>query len=284
MPTPGPNAAGRAPLRDVIARHGLTARKGLGQHFLLDRNLIRRVARAAGELDGINVLEVGPGPGGLTEALVEAGARLVVAVERDRRCVAALSELAANFPGRIRVIEGDALGFDETGLVPDPAKVVANLPYQIATALLLKWLRTPRRYRSLTLMFQKEVAERLVARPGSKIYGRLSVRTQWQFEARRLFDIAPASFVPPPRVTSTLVSLVPRERPLAAADPVALERVLAAAFGQRRKMLRTSLKQLGHIAPAVIEAAGAAPTARAEELAIDAFCALARALRQVEAD
>ena len=281
MPDHGPTRPSHErcdePLREVIKRHRLTARKGLGQHFLLDQNLTRRIVRAAGEMAGITVLEIGPGPGGLTRALLEAGAKRVVAVERDRRCVAALENLIAAHPGRLEVIHADALEIDEATLIDGPAKIVANLPYSVATALLLKWIEEPERFQSLTLMFQKEVADRLVAPPGNKTYGRLSVMTQWRFTAQRLFDVAPRAFVPPPKVTSTVVGLEPRRRPLAVADRGALESVLAAAFGQRRKMLRTSLKRLEIDTGALLASAGITPTARAEELDVARFCALARA-------
>jgi 16S rRNA (adenine1518-N6/adenine1519-N6)-dimethyltransferase len=266
------------PLREVIARHGLRARKQLGQNFLLDLNLTARIARAAAPLAGHDVLEIGPGPGGLTRALLAAGARRVVAVERDARCIAALAELAAAYPGRLEVIAGDALEIDEAALVAPPAKLVANLPYNIATALLLKWLARPSLFESYTLMFQKEVAERLAARPGSKAYGRLSVLTQWLMEVRLLFDIGPRAFTPPPKVTSTLVGLTPRAAPLAPCERGTLEAVTQAAFGQRRKMLRASLRALAAEPEALLAAAGIAPTRRAEELSVAEFCALARAL------
>jgi 16S rRNA (adenine1518-N6/adenine1519-N6)-dimethyltransferase len=265
------------PLRDVIARHGLSARKSLGQNFLLDLNLTGRIARAA-EIAGTRVLEVGPGPGGLTRALLDAGAAEVIAIERDARCITALAEIAAAYPGRLTVIEADALTVDEPAIAAGrPLSVVANLPYNIGTALLLKWLAAPGWWDALTLMFQKEVAERLTAAPGSKSYGRLSVWTQWRAEARRLFDISPKAFVPPPSVTSTVVRILPRAAPLAPAAPAALERVLAAAFGQRRKMLRQSLKPIASDSEALLARAGVAGTRRAEELSIAEFCALARA-------
>ncbi len=266
------------PLREVIARHRLRATKALGQNFLLDLNLTARIAAAAAPLAGITVLEIGPGPGGLTRALLAGDARRVVAIERDRRAVAALADLAAAYPGRLRVIEGDALEIDEAELLGgEPAKLVANLPYNIATALLIKWLHRPNLFQSYVLMFQKEVAERLVAAPGTKAYGRLSVVTQWQTEAKRLFDVPARAFTPSPKVTSSVVRLVPRPKPLFAADMRLLERVTAAAFGQRRKMLRQSLKALGP-AEVLLRAAGIDGTARGEDLAIADFCALARAL------
>jgi 16S rRNA (adenine1518-N6/adenine1519-N6)-dimethyltransferase len=259
------------PLREVIARHGLNARKSLGQHFLLDLNLTARIARAAGDLRDATVLEVGPGPGGLTRALLEAGPREVIAVEKDRRAVAALAELAEAYPGRLRIVEADALEFDE----PAGSVIVANLPYNVSTALLIRWLGRIARFRGLTLMFQKEVADRLVAGPGGKDYGRLSVMAQWLCEVRAAFEIPPRAFTPPPRVTSTVVNFTPRAAP-EPADFAAMERVVAAAFGQRRKMLRQSLKALG--GEALLGRAGVAPTARAEELSVARFAALARNL------
>ena len=271
------------PLRDVIRRHDLIARKSLGQNFLLDLNLTARIARAAGPLEGVDVVEIGPGPGGLTRALLAHGARRVVAVERDERAVAALAEIAARYPGRLDVIAGDALAFDpRPHLSGDQARVVANLPYNIATALLVSWLTTapwPPWYDRLVLMFQREVAERIVAAPGSKTYGRLSVLAGWRTQARILFDIAPSAFVPPPKVTSSVVELIPRQTPLAC-DRRTLERITEAAFGQRRKMLRQSLRSLGSDAPALLAAAGIDPTARAEDIPVDGFVALARALAE----
>jgi 16S rRNA (adenine1518-N6/adenine1519-N6)-dimethyltransferase len=268
------------PLREVIRRHELSARKSLGQNFLLDLNLTGRIARAAGPLDGVTVLEVGPGPGGLTRALLAEGAN-VVAVERDQRAIAALGEIAAHYPSRLRVIEGDALTFDAMShLGGGPVRVVANLPYNIATALLVSWLTVepwPPWYDRLVLMFQREVAERIVAKPGSKTYGRLSVLAGWRTEAKMLFDIAPSAFVPPPKVTSSLVQLVPRIAPFAC-DRRALERVTEAAFGQRRKMLRQSLKQLGVDPIPLLERAGLDPTARAEDIPVQGFVALARGI------
>ena len=265
------------PLRDVIRRHGLAARKALGQNFLLDLNLTRRIARSAAPLAAFNVVEIGPGPGGLTRALLLEGARRVVAVERDPRCLPALAELAAAFPGRLEVMPGDALAIDPTTLAPSPRKIVANLPYNIATPLLIAWLPRIGGFTDLTLMFQKEVALRLAAKPGTKEYGRLSVLTQWLAYVERLFDVRPQAFVPPPKVTSTVVRLTPRPEPQAACDQDALEHVTAAAFGQRRKMLRQSLKPLGDAARLLREAM-VDPTARAEDLTVTEFCALARAL------
>jgi 16S rRNA (adenine1518-N6/adenine1519-N6)-dimethyltransferase len=271
------------PLRDVIRRHGLAARKSLGQNFLLDLNLTARIARAAGPLDGVTVIEVGPGPGGLTRALLALGARRVVAIERDRRAIAALEEIAERYPSRLIAVEADALRFDAAPyLDASPARVVANLPYNIATALLVAWLTIepwPPWYDSLVLMFQREVAERLVAAPGSKSYGRLAVLAQWRTEPRILFDIAPSAFVPPPKVVSSLVRLVPRTAPLAC-DLHGLERVTAAAFGQRRKMLRQSLRPLERDCERLLAAAGIDPTLRAEDVPVEGFVALSRVLAQ----
>ena len=269
------------PLRDVIRRHGLTARKSLGQNFLLDLNLTGRIARAAGPLDGVTVIEVGPGPGGLTRALIAQGAAHVIAIERDERAVAALAEIAEHYPGRVTVIAGDALEFDAAPYIGGaPLRIVANLPYNIATALLVGWLTAepwPPWYDRLVLMFQREVAERIVAKPGSKTYGRLSVLAGWRAEAKILFEIAPSAFVPPPKVTSSLVQFVPRRAPLPC-DRSALERVTAAAFGQRRKMMRASLKSLGLDPVPLLENAAIDPTARAEDIAVEGFVALAREL------
>ncbi|MEQ8354122.1 MAG: 16S rRNA (adenine(1518)-N(6)/adenine(1519)-N(6))-dimethyltransferase RsmA [Kiloniellaceae bacterium] len=268
------------PLREVIARHGLGARKSLGQHFLLDLNLTGRIARSAPELSRGSVIEVGPGPGGLTRALLSEGATQVIAIEKDRRCREALAELAAAYPGRLEVVEGDALALDLTALGTKPRQIVSNLPYNISTALLVRWLTAlaadPGAFSAMTLMFQKEVADRLVAAPRSRHYGRLSVLTQWLCAPRPLFDIPPRAFTPPPKVTSTVVALMPRGRPLAPARLAALERVTAAAFGQRRKMLRQSLKSLGADPAPLFDATGIVPTARAEELSVEDFCALAR--------
>jgi 16S rRNA (adenine1518-N6/adenine1519-N6)-dimethyltransferase len=272
---------GLPPLRDVIRRHGLTARKSLGQNFLLDFNLAARIARAAGPLDGVTVFEVGPGPGGLTRALLALGAARVIAVERDDRAIAALQEVAAHYPGRLDIVAADALTFDPRPSLPaGPVRVVANLPYNIATALLVSWLCVepwPPWYDAAVLMFQREVAERIVAAPHSKSYGRLSVLVQWRCEPRILFDINASAFVPPPKVRSSLVRLVPRPSPLPC-DRKFLERVTQAAFGQRRKMLRQSLRSLGADVTALLAVTGLDATARAENLSIGDFAALARAL------
>jgi 16S rRNA (adenine1518-N6/adenine1519-N6)-dimethyltransferase len=268
------------PLRDVIRRHDLIARKSLGQNFLLDLNLTGRIARAAGPLEGVTIVEVGPGPGGLTRALLASGAAQVVAIERDRRCIAALQEIGDAYPDRLRVLEGDALTTDPTPSIEHtPARIVANLPYNIATALLVGWLTLepwPPWYDMLVLMFQREVAERIAAAPGSKSYGRLSVLAQWRTEPRILFDIAPAAFVPPPKVTSTVIRLTPRPATLAC-NARTLERVTAAAFGQRRKMLRQSLRSLIADPIPLLAETGLQPTARAEDIPVSGFVALAQA-------
>ena len=271
------------PLREVIARHGLAARKSLGQNFLLDLNLTARIARAAGDLSRVNVVEVGPGPGGLTRALLAEGARRVVAIERDERCVAALEEIAARYPGRLTIVSADALAIDMAHLAPPPVRVVANLPYNIATPLLVGWLTTepwPPWYESLTLMFQREVAERIVAAPGGKTYGRLAVLAQWRSEPRIVFDVSPRAFTPQPKVTSSVIQLIPRPRPLPADVPT-LERVTAAAFGQRRKMLRQSLAALGLDTAALLAETGIDGTRRAESLAVSDFVGLANAAREL---
>ncbi|CAA7618477.1 Ribosomal RNA small subunit methyltransferase A [Candidatus Terasakiella magnetica] len=265
------------PLRDVIAAHGLEARKSLGQHFLFDLNLTGRIARAAGDLGTGTVIEIGPGPGGLTRALLEAGARKVIAIERDDRAIAIQHEIAAAYPGRLEIIAGDAMEIDTAALGEAPRKIVANLPYNISTVLLLKWLRQVSAFDRMVLMFQKEVVDRLAAEPRSSHYGRLSVITQWLCEVRPLFNIDRRAFTPPPAVTSTVVDLIPRPAPASPARFETLERVTAAAFGQRRKMLRSSLKSLGD-AEGLLEAARLSPTARAEEIPVEGFCALARAL------
>jgi len=269
------------PLREVIRRHGLRPRKSLGQNFLHDLNLTSRIARAGGTLAGVTVVEVGPGPGGLTRALIAAGAAKVIAVERDERALAALGEIAARYPDRLEVIAGDALDFDARPFLGrGPARVIANLPYNIATALLVRWLGVepwPPWYDSLVVMFQREVAERIVAAPGSKSFGRLAVLAGWRTEARILFDVAAAAFVPPPKVTSSVVRLVPRAEPLPC-DRATLEQVAEAAFGQRRKMLRQSLRSLGGDPRPLLAAAGIAETARAEDIPVAGFVALARAL------
>jgi 16S rRNA (adenine1518-N6/adenine1519-N6)-dimethyltransferase len=280
VPAPAPVIL--PPLRDVIARHGIAAQRRLGQNFLLDLNLTAKIARAAAPLDQATIIEIGAGPGGLTRALLAEGARRVVAIERDPRCLAALAELAAAHPGRLDLVAGDALALDPVALAPPPRKIVANLPYNIATALLLGWLDQIREFDSLTLMFQREVALRLTAAPRTKSYGRLSVLTQWLTEPRVLFDVPARAFTPPPKVTSSVVAITPRAAPLAMAAKSALERVTAAAFGQRRKMLRSSLVALGIPVERLLAHAGVAPTARAEELSIAEFCALARGIEEID--
>ena len=265
------------PLREVIARHGLSASKALGQNFILDRQLLARIAAIHGDLSGATVYEVGPGPGGLTTALLQAGAS-VVAVERDRRCLPALDELAAAFPGRLRIIEEDALRIDERAEAGDGAHIVANLPYNVGTALLLRWLEGswPPWWRSLTLMFQREVAERIVATPGTEHYGRLAVAAQWRASPRIAMAVHRSAFTPPPKVASAVVHIVPADEPPGVRHDV-LERVTAAAFGQRRKMLRQSLKAV----PGALDALatlGIAADRRAETVSVDEFVALARAL------
>jgi len=280
------------PLRDVIAAHGIAAKKSLGQNFLLDLNLTRRIARAAGlpaeapakgPLEDTTIYEVGPGPGGLTRALLMEGAARVIAVERDDRCISALEEIAAAYPGRLDIVPADALKLDETELLRErnitgPIRIAANLPFNIASALLVKWLTVnawPPFWQSATLMFQREVAERLVAQPRTHAYGRLSVLTQWRARAKIAFEVSPAAFTPQPKVTSAIVRIEPLAEPAAPCALEDLEAITAAAFGQRRKMLRQSLKPL--LPAATIEAAGIAPTARAEELSVAEFAALARA-------
>jgi len=281
-------ADGLPPLREVIARHGLTARKALGQNFLLDLNLTARIARVAGPLAGVTVVEVGPGPGGLTRALLAEGAARVIAIERDARCLAALEEISAHYPGRLEVIAGDALEVDPVPYLPSPengrARIIANLPYNVGTELFVRWMtpeRWPPWWDSLTCMFQREVAERIVARPGRDAsggaYGRLSVLAQWRARARIAFDVDPRAFTPPPKVTSSVLHVVPAE-PMADVVPDLLERVVAAAFAQRRKMLRQSLKTRFDDPVALLEAAEIDPTRRAETLSIEEFLALCRAV------
>lgn len=267
------------PLRDVIRRHDLSARKSLGQNFLLDLNLTARIVRAAGALDTHTIIEIGPGPGGLTRALLALGAKRVIAVERDDRAVAALQEVSERYPGRLEIVAADALEFDPRPLLNgDRAKIVANLPYNIATVLLTGWLSAepwPPWYDAMVLMFQREVADRIVANVDDEAYGRLAVFAGWRTEAKIMFDVAPSAFVPPPKVTSSVVRLIPRETPLPC-DRAALERVTEAAFGQRRKMLRTSLRAAFAQPEAALGACGIAETARAEDLTPAQFVALSR--------
>ena len=267
------------PLREVIAAHGLSARKSLGQNFLLDLNLTGKIARRAGDLSACDVLEIGPGPGGLTRALLAEGARHVTAIERDARCLPALAEIADAWPGRLTVLEGDALAIDPRPQLTAPVRIVANLPYNVGTELLVRWLTPadwPPFWTSLTLMFQKEVAERIVARPGSKAYGRLAILAQWRSDPKIVFEIPPQAFTPPPKVTSAVVQIERLDAPRFPADAATLSRVVAMAFGQRRKMLRASLRPLGPDAEALLVAAGIAPTERAEQVPLEAFCRLSR--------
>jgi 16S rRNA (adenine1518-N6/adenine1519-N6)-dimethyltransferase len=271
------------PLREVIAAHGLQAKKLLGQNFLLDLNLTARIARVGGSLDGVTVIEVGPGPGGLTRALLASGAKKVIAIERDDRTMPALAEIAAAYPGRLEVVAADALEIDHAALADGPTRIIANLPYNIATPLLIGWLTAgpwPPFFESLTLMFQREVAERIAAKPGEKPYGRLGVLAGWRTEARIAFNVDRNAFTPPPKVTSTVVHLMPK--PVDAAIEVgALEAVTKAAFGQRRKMVRQSLKSLGVPVEGLLVAAGLKGDERAEELPVEAFLKMARALPEL---
>lgn len=273
---------GLPPLRDVISAHGLQARKALGQNFILDLNLTARIARAAGDLANSDVIEIGPGPGGLTRGLLMEGARRVLAIEKDTRCLPALQQIADHYPGRLQVIEGDALRIDPLahGLTP-PIRICANLPYNIGTELLIRWLTPPEwppYWTSLTLMFQREVAQRITAQPGERAYGRLAILSQWRCEARIVLDLPPAAFVPPPKVSSAVVHLTALPEPRFPADAAILSRVVASAFGQRRKMLRASLRGVHPQIEDLLRAAGIPATARAEEIDIEHFCALARAL------
>ena len=265
------------PLRDVIARHGLQASKALGQNFILDRQLLARIASVPGPLSGQTAYEVGPGPGGLTHALLETGAS-VVAVERDRRCLPALADLEARYPEKLRVIDADALKIDERSVAGDGAHVISNLPYNVGTALLLRWLSEPWLpwWRSLTLMFQREVAERIVATPGSKDFGRLSVLSQWRSEAKIVLNVHRSAFVPPPKVMSSVVHIVPKEMP-PLVDPKVLEKLTEAAFGQRRKMLRSSLKAMPGALDA-LETLGIDSSRRAETVSVAEFVGIAREL------
>ncbi|CVI16122.1 Dimethyladenosine transferase (S-adenosylmethionine-6-N', N'-adenosyl(rRNA) dimethyltransferase) (16S rRNA dimethylase) (High level kasugamycin resistance protein ksgA) (Kasugamycin dimethyltransferase) [Agrobacterium fabacearum CFBP 5771] len=271
---------GLPPLRDVIQRHGLDAKKSLGQNFLFDLNLTQKIARTAGPLDGVTVIEVGPGPGGLTRAILSLGAKKVIAIERDSRCLPALAEIEAHYPGRLEVIEGDALKTDFEALVPagEPVRIIANLPYNVGTQLLVNWLlpkEWPPFWLSMTLMFQKEVGQRIVAEEGDNHYGRLGVLAGWRTVSEMAFDVPPQAFSPPPKVTSTVVHLLPKEKPLPC-DVAKLEKVTEAAFGQRRKMLRQSLKSLG--GEVLLEKAGIDATRRAETLSVEEFVTLANCL------
>ncbi len=271
------------PLREVIATHQLSARKSLGQNFLLDLNLTAKIARQAGDLTGCDVLEIGPGPGGLTRGLLSEGARKVLAIEKDQRCLPALAEIADAHPGRLEVINGDALEVDPLAHLTPPIRVAANLPYNVGTELLVRWLTPkdwPPFWQSLTLMFQREVAERIVAQPGSKAYGRLAILAQWRAEAKIALSLPPGAFTPPPKVSSAVVHLTALPEPRFPADAAILSRVVAAAFNQRRKMLRASLKGVSPQIEEHLNAAGIPPTERAEQVSLEGFCALARSLAQ----
>jgi len=270
---------GLPPLREVIATHELVAKKQLGQNFLLDLNLTSKIARAAGDLKGCDVLEVGPGPGGLTRGLLAEGARKVLAVEKDPRCIPALEEIAAHYPGRLEFILGDALEVNVLQHLQAPVRICANLPYNVGTELLVRWLTPkvwPPFWQSLTLMFQREVAERIVAKTGSNHYGRLAILAQWRTDARIVLSLPPEAFSPPPKVHSAVVHLTALQEPRFPADAKVLERVTAVAFNQRRKMLRSALKSLGPDIEDRLRAAGIEPTKRAEEIPLEGFCALAR--------
>ncbi len=271
------------PLREVIATHQLSARKSLGQNFLLDLNLTAKIARQAGDLSTCDVLEIGPGPGGLTRGLLSEGARKVVAVEKDTRCIAALNDIAAAYPGQLEVINGDALEINPLEHLTPPIRVAANLPYNVGTELLVRWLTPPEWppfWQSLTLMFQREVAERIVAQPGSKAYGRLAILAQWRAEARIAMSLPPGAFTPPPKVSSAVVHLTALPEPRYPADASTLSRVVAAAFNQRRKMLRASLKGVAPDIEDRLITAGIKPTERAEQVPLEAFCALAREVKK----
>jgi 16S rRNA (adenine1518-N6/adenine1519-N6)-dimethyltransferase len=270
------------PLRTVINDHGLVARKSLGQNFLLDLNLTAKIARQAGDLRQMDVLEIGPGPGGLTRGLLAEGARRVLAIEKDRRCLPALAEIAAAYPGRLEVIEGDALRIDPLAHLTPPIAICANLPYNVGTELLVRWLTPPDWppfWTTLTLMFQREVAERIIATPGSKAYGRLALLVQWRAEARIVLSLPPEAFTPPPKVSSAVVHLSALPEPRFPADAAVLERLVAAAFNQRRKMLRAALRGLHPDIESLLTSVGIPPTERAEQVSLEAFCALARALK-----
>ncbi|MGR3460994.1 MAG: 16S rRNA (adenine(1518)-N(6)/adenine(1519)-N(6))-dimethyltransferase RsmA [Roseovarius sp.] len=275
------------PLSQVIAAHGLSARKSLGQNFLLDLNLTSKIARQAGDLAACDVLEVGPGPGGLTRGLLMEGARHVLAVEKDPRCLPALAQIAEAAPGRLTVLEGDALDIDPLAHLTPPIRVVANLPYNVGTELLVRWL-TPREWPpvwdTLTLMFQREVAERIVAAPGSKAYGRLALLAQWRTDARIVMHLPPGAFIPPPKVSSAVVHLAALPAPRYPADARVLERLVARAFNQRRKMLRAALKGAAPDIEDRLLAAGISPTDRAETVDLERFCALARLMPGAKPD
>jgi 16S rRNA (adenine1518-N6/adenine1519-N6)-dimethyltransferase len=272
---------GLPPLREVIATHELSAKKALGQNFLLDLNLTAKIARSAGDLSGSDVLEIGPGPGGLTRGLLAEGARKVLAIEKDARCLPALAEIAAAYPGRLEVIEGDALKVDPLEYLTPPIKIAANLPYNVGTELLVRWLTPPQWppfWVSLTLMFQLEVAQRIVAKPGSKAYGRLALLAQWRSDPKIVLELPPEAFSPPPKVNSAVVHLTALPAPRFEADAGTLNRVVAAAFNQRRKMLRSALKSVDPAIEDHLNAVGIKPTERAEQVGLEEFCALARSI------
>lgn len=269
------------PLREVIATHGLSAKKALGQNFLLDLNLTAKIARQAGDLSACDVLEIGPGPGGLTRGLLAEGARKVLAVEKDARCLPALQDIAAAYPGRLEIVNADALELNPLDHLSAPVRIVANLPYNVGTELLVRWLTPaiwPPVWSSLTLMFQREVAERITAAPGSKAYGRLAILAQWRADARIVLDLPPQAFVPAPKVSSAVVHLSALPQPRFPAEPEMLSRVVAMAFNQRRKMLRAALKGMGPDIEDHLRAADIAPTERAERVELERFCALSRSL------
>ena len=270
-------------LREVIAANDLSARKSLGQNFLLDLNLTAKIARQAGPLDGCDILEIGPGPGGLTRGLLAEGARFVLAIEKDRRCLTALHQISNAYPERLTVLEGDALSIDPLQYLTPPIKVAANLPYNIGTELLIRWLTPPQWppfWTSLTLMFQREVADRIVAQPGSKAYGRLALLAQWRCDPQIVMSLPPEAFTPPPKVSSAVVHFTALPAPRFPADPKVLERVIAMAFNQRRKMLRSALKGLWPNIEDRLVAAGLKPTERAEQVSLEGFCNLARQIQQ----
>ena len=273
------------PLREVIATHQLSAKKSLGQNFLLDLNLTAKIARQAGDLTECDILEIGPGPGGLTRGLLSEGARRVLAIEKDARCLPALEQISEAYPGQLQVINGDALEVDPLEHLTPPIRIAANLPYNVGTELLVRWL-TPQQWppfwQSLTLMFQREVADRIVAQPGSKAYGRLAILSQWRADAKIAVSLPPGAFTPPPKVSSAVVHLTALPQPRYPADATTLSRVVAAAFNQRRKMLRASLKGVAPNIEDHLEAAGIRPTERAEQVTLEAFCALARSLKPLE--
>jgi 16S rRNA (adenine1518-N6/adenine1519-N6)-dimethyltransferase len=273
---------GLPPLRQVIESHGIAAKKALGQNFLLDLNLTAKIARAAGDLTGCDVLEVGPGPGGLTRGLLAEGARHVLAIEKDPRCMPALEEIAAAYPGRLTLVSGDALEVDPLAHLTPPIRVAANLPYNVGTELLIRWLTPPAWppfWESLTLMFQREVAERIVAQPGGKAYGRLALLAQWRCSARIVMNLPPEAFTPPPKVSSAVVHLTALPAPRFPADPKVLEQVIATAFNHRRKMMRAACKGLVPDLEDHLIAAGIKPTERAETVGLEQFCALARSVK-----